>query len=106
MLVFSGRANPLLAESICKYLDIPLGETVIRDFSDKEIYVRIEENVRGRDVFVIQPTCYPGNTNVMELLIMIDALRRSSAKKDHLGNPLLRLRASGSQMRTKGADHL
>ena len=81
MLVFSGRANPLLAESICKYLDIPLGETVIRDFSDKEIYVRIEENVRGRDVFVIQPTCYPGNTNVMELLIMIDALRRSSAKR-------------------------
>ena len=81
MLVFSGRANPLLAESICKYLDIPLGETVIRDFSDKEIYVRIEENVRGRDVFVIQPTCYPGNTNVMELLIMIDALRRSSANR-------------------------
>ena len=81
MLVFSGRANPLLAESICKYLDIPLGETVIRDFSDKEIYVRIEENVRGRDVFVIQPTCYPGNTNVMELLIMLDALRRSSAKR-------------------------
>ena len=81
MLVFSGRANPLLGESICKYLDIPLGETVIRDFSDKEIYVRIEENVRGRDVFVIQPTCYPGNTNVMELLIMIDALRRSSAKR-------------------------
>ena len=81
MLVFSGRANPLLAENICKYLGIPLGETVIRDFSDKEIYVRIEENVRGRDVFVIQPTCYPGNTNVMELLIMIDALRRSSAKR-------------------------
>ena len=81
MLVFSGRANPLLAESICKYLDIPLSETVIRDFSDKEIYVRIEENVRGGDVFVIQPTCHPGNTNVMELLIMIDALRRSSAKR-------------------------
>ena len=81
MLVFSGRANPLLAENICKYLDIPLGKTVIRDFSDKEIYVRIEENVRGADVFVIQPTCFPGNTNVMELLIMIDALRRSSAKR-------------------------
>ena len=81
MLVFSGRANPLLAENICKYLDIPLGKTVIRDFSDKEIYVRIEENVRGGDVFVIQPTCFPGNTNVMELLIMIDALRRSSAKR-------------------------
>ena len=81
MLVFSGRANPLLAENICKYLDIPLGKTVNRDFSDKEIYVRIEENVRGGDVFVIQPTCFPGNTNVMELLIMIDALRRSSAKR-------------------------
>ena len=81
MLVFSGRANPLLAENICKYLDIPLRKTVIRDFSDKEIYVRIEENVRGGGVFVIQPTCFPGNTNVMELLIMIDALRRSSAKR-------------------------
>ena len=81
MLVFSGRANPLLAENICKYLDIPLGKTVIRDFSDNEIYVRIEENVRGGDVFIIQPTCFPGNTNVMELLIMIDALRRSSAKR-------------------------
>ena len=81
MLVFSGRANLLLAENICKYLDIPLGKTVIRDFSDKEIYVRIEENVRGGDVFVIQPTCFPGNTNVMELLIMIDALRRASAKR-------------------------
>ena len=81
MLVFSGRANSLLAANICKYLDIPVGETVIRDFSDKEIYVRIEENVRGGDVFVIQPTCCPGNTNLMELLIMIDALRRSSAKR-------------------------
>ncbi|HCK68155.1 MAG TPA: phosphoribosylpyrophosphate synthetase, partial [Nitrospina sp.] len=70
-----------LAANICKYLDIPVGETVIRDFSDKEIYVRIEENVRGGDVFVIQPTCCPGNTNLMELLIMIDALRRSSAKR-------------------------
>lgn len=81
MLVFSGRANSLLAANICKYLDIPVRETVIRDFSDKEIYVRIEENVRGGDVFVIQPTCCPGNTNLMELLIMIDALRRSSAKR-------------------------
>jgi ribose-phosphate pyrophosphokinase len=81
MLVFSGRANTPLAEEIVKYLGIPLGKTVIRDFSDKEIYVRIEENVRGRDVFVVQPTCFPGNTNIMELLIMIDALRRASAKR-------------------------
>jgi len=80
-LVFSGRANQKLTEEICKYMDVPLGKTVIRDFSDKEIYVKIEENVRGGDVFVVQSTCFPGNTNLMELLIMIDALRRSSAKR-------------------------
>ena len=81
VLVFSGRANKELTEEICNYMDVPLGKTVIRDFSDKEIYVRIEENVRGGDVFVVQSTCFPGNTNLMELLIMIDALRRSSAKR-------------------------
>ena len=81
VLVFSGRANQKLTEAICNYIDVPLGKTVIRDFSDKEIYVRIEENVRGGDVFVVQSTCFPGNTNLMELLIMIDALRRSSAKR-------------------------
>ena len=80
-LVFSGRANIALAKDICKYMNIPLGRTVIKDFSDKEIYVRLEENVRGGDVFVIQSTCCPGNTNLMELLIMIDALKRSSAKR-------------------------
>ena len=80
-LVFSGRANIQLAEDICKYLDIGLGRTVIKDFSDDEIYVRLEENVRGGDVFVIQSTCSPGNTNLMELLIMIDALKRASAKR-------------------------
>ena len=81
LLIFTGRANPSLANKICKYLKVPIGKTVIRDFSDKEIYVRIEENVRGADVFVVQPTCFPGNTNLMELLIMIDALRRASAKR-------------------------
>ena len=81
VLVFSGRANQKLTEEICNYMDVPLGKTVIRDFSDKEIYVKIEENVRGGDVFVVQSTCFPGNTNLMELLIMIDALRRSSAKR-------------------------
>jgi len=80
-LVFSGRANPALAQDICKYMNIPLGKTIIRDFSDNEIYVQIEENVRGGDVFIIQPTCYPGNRNLMELLIMMDAVRRSSAKR-------------------------
>ena len=81
VLVFSGRANQTLTGEICEYMDVPLGKTVIRDFSDKEIYVRIEENVRGGDVFVVQSTCFPGNTNLMELLIMIDALRRASAER-------------------------
>ena len=81
VLVFSGRANQKLTEEICGYMKVPPGKTVIRDFSDNEIYVRIEENVRGGDVFVVQSTCFPGNTNLMELLIMIDALRRASAKR-------------------------
>ena len=81
VLVFSGRANQKLTEEICGYMKVPSGKTVIRDFSDQEIYVRIEENVRGGDVFVVQSTCFPGNTNLMELLIMIDALRRASAKR-------------------------
>ena len=81
VLIFSGRANVELSEDICKYMGIKLGRTVIKDFSDEEIYVRIEENVRGGDVFIIQPTCYPGNKNLMELLIMIDALKRASARR-------------------------
>ncbi len=62
-------------------MKIPIGQATIKDFSDQEIFVRIEENVRGADVFIIQSTCYPGNTNLMELLIMMDAFRRSSAKR-------------------------
>ncbi|GJL78682.1 MAG: ribose-phosphate pyrophosphokinase [Nitrospinaceae bacterium] len=81
VLVFSGRANPKLAEDICRYMNVPLGKSGIRDFSDQEIFVKIDENVRGGDVFVIQSTSNPGNTNLMEMLIMIDALRRSSAKR-------------------------
>ncbi|MEC7641620.1 MAG: ribose-phosphate pyrophosphokinase [Nitrospinota bacterium] len=81
VLVFSGRANRSLAEEICQYIKIPLGRAEIRDFSDDEIFVRLGENVRGGDVFLIQPTCKPGNSNLMELLIMIDAVKRSSAKR-------------------------
>lgn len=81
VLVFSGRSNPTLAEEICKYMHVPLGKTTIRDFADSEIYVKIGENVRGGDVFVIQSTCNPGNKNLMEMLIMMDALRRASAKR-------------------------
>ncbi len=81
LLAFAGRASTQLAEDICRYMKIDLGRSVLKNFSDGEIYVRIEENVRGGDVFVIQSTSTPGNENLMELLIMIDALKRSSAKR-------------------------
>ncbi len=81
MKVFSGRANGPLARSICDYLDIELGRADVRNFSDGEIYVELGENVRGEDVFVVQPTCAPANTNLMELLILLDTIRRASAKR-------------------------
>jgi ribose-phosphate pyrophosphokinase len=77
--VFTGNANPALAEEVCAHLEKPLGTSQLTRFSDGESYFQILENVRGVDVFVIQPTCSPVNTNLMELLIMIDAFRRSSA---------------------------
>ena len=81
VLIFSGRSNLGLTEAICRYMQVPVGRRMIRDFSDQEIFVKIEENVRGGDVFVVQSICNPGNTNLMEMLIMIDALKRSSAKR-------------------------
>ena len=77
--LFSGNANPALAREICGHLGISLGEATVSSFSDGEIRVRIEENVRGADVFVTQSCCTPVNTSIIELLIMIDALKRSSA---------------------------
>lgn len=77
--VFTGNANPTLAEEVCSYLQAPVGKCHLTRFSDGESYCQILENVRGVDVFVIQPTSTPVNTNVMELLIMIDALKRASA---------------------------
>ncbi len=79
MMVFSGNANRPLSEGIVKKLNMRLGMATVGRFSDGEIVVEIEENVRGKDVFVIQPTCSPTNENLMELLIMIDALKRASA---------------------------
>jgi len=79
--LFSGNANIPIAEEICESLNITLGNVVIRTFSDGEIFVEIQESVRGMDVFVIQPTCPPVNDNIMELLIMIDALKRASAAR-------------------------
>src|SRR5467141_5276923 len=79
--VFTGSANRELAERICKYIGVPLGQATISSFPDGETYVRIEENIRGHDVFIIQPTCPPTNQHLMELLIMVDAARRASADR-------------------------
>ena len=81
MIIFTGNANPVLAQEICDYLSMPLGRASVQTFSDGEVYVEIGENVRGADVYVIQPTCPPVNDNMMELLIMVDALRRASARR-------------------------
>ncbi|HEY4186919.1 MAG TPA: ribose-phosphate pyrophosphokinase [Polyangia bacterium] len=77
--IFSGNANRELAQSICRYVDTPLGDAEVTRFADGEIYVEIKENVRGVNCFVVQPTCAPVNDNLMELLVMIDALKRASA---------------------------
>ncbi len=80
MMVFAGNANPQLAQEIAGYLGMPLGKAIVGKFSDAEVMVEILENVRGRHVFLIQPTCAPTNDNLMELMVMADAVRRSSAR--------------------------
>ena len=79
--IFSGRAHPALAREICEYLGIAPGEITLFNFSDGENYCQIDENVRGADIFVVQPTCSPVNDHIMELLILLDAFRRSSASR-------------------------
>ena len=81
LAIFSGNANPELAQSICKDLKVKLQDALVGRFSEGEIRVKINENVRGKDVFIVQPTCPPANDNLMELLIMMDALRRASAHR-------------------------
>ena len=80
--VFTGNANPALASEICYELGCPLGAANVRSFSDGEVHLQVQENVRGADVFLIQSTSYPANDHLMELLIIIDALRRASARVD------------------------
>lgn len=79
--VFTGNAHPELARGICDYLQMPLGQAEVFEFSNENIFVRILENVRGHDVFVVQPICSPVNKSLMELLIMIDAMKRASAER-------------------------
>ena len=79
--IFGGRAHPQLVEEICEYLNLPPGKVRAFDFSDGETFCQIDENVRGSDVFIVQSTCEPANQNLMELLIMLDAFKRSSASR-------------------------
>jgi ribose-phosphate pyrophosphokinase len=80
-MVFTGNANPELAQKVVERLDIPMGKAVVGRFSDGEVNVEIQENVRGKDVFIIQSTCAPTNDNLMELIVLADALRRASASR-------------------------
>jgi len=81
LMIFSGNANPELARRIAAHLHLSLGKCTVQTFSDGEVSVEIEETVRGREIFIVQPTCQPTNDHMMELLVMIDALRRSSAQR-------------------------
>ena len=78
--IFTGNANPALAKEICDYLGLPLGEAFVGRFNNGEVQIMIDESVRGKDVFIIQPTSYPVNDNLMELMVIADALRRASAR--------------------------
>ena len=79
--IFSGTSNRNLAEEICQYVDVPLGAATVTQFPDNETFVKINENIRGSDIFIIQSTCPPANHNIMEMLIMIDAAKRASAQR-------------------------
>jgi len=80
-VIFSGNSNPTLSQKICEYINVPLGGEKVKRFSDGEIQIEIDENVRSKDVFVIQSICYPVNDNLVELLLMLDALKRASANR-------------------------
>src|SRR5215813_11316438 len=81
LAVFTGNAHPQLASAICRHLGVPLGQAQVFSFSNENIFVKIDENVRGKDVFVVQPLCSPVSTSILELLIMLDALKRASARR-------------------------
>ena len=76
--IFTGRAHPVLARKVCDYLGLPLGRAMVGSFPDGEISCKIDEDIRGRDVFIVQPTCPPVNDNLIELLVMIDSCMRAT----------------------------
>jgi ribose-phosphate pyrophosphokinase len=81
LMVFTGNANPKLAQDVVRHLNLPLGRAQVQRFSDGEVMIEILENVRGKDIFVLQPTCAPTNENLMEVVLMVDALKRASAMR-------------------------
>ncbi len=81
LAIFSGNSNPVLAKKICDYLNLQMGNAKVKTFSDGEIQIEIDENVRSKDIFLIQSTCEPVNNNLVELLLMLDAFKRSSASR-------------------------
>ena len=87
ILLFGGKANPPLYEKLCKHLNIPPGEALVGQFSDGETRVEIQQNVRGADVFIVQPTCMPANHHIMEALVLVDACKRASARNITLVAP-------------------
>ena len=106
MRVFTGNANPKLAEAVVRHMNISLGRCIVGRFSDGEVMVELLENVRGRDVFILQSTCAPTNDNLMEILVMVDALKRASAGRITGRDSLFRVCAPGSSpaVRARG-DH-
>ena len=81
LMIFAGNGTPRLAQDVAKHLNLSLGRAIVGKFSDGEVMIEIMENVRGKDIFVLQSTCAPTNDNLMELLVMVDALKRSSAAR-------------------------
>ena len=94
MKILSCNSNKPLAESISKTLNSQLVKAEVKRFSDMEVFVEVQENVRGEDMFVIQSTSYPANDNLMELLVSLDALKKSKCKKNNSCNSILRIRAA------------
>ncbi len=95
-MIFTGNANPKLAGDVAAHVHLSLGKATVGRFSDGEVMVEILENVRGKDVFVLQSTCAPTNDHLMEVMVMVDALKRASAGRITAAMPVLRLRPPGS----------
>ena len=105
LVVFSGRAHPQLTQDICRHLRLPVGQAQVYEFSNENIFVKINENVRGKDVFVVQSLSPPVSTSIMELLIMLDALQARLGQAHHRGHPVLRLRPHRQEGSAARADH-